>query len=598
MDQDVRPYSGSTLPAIVHRVDLSQRDQHLLTVTSRLPASVASSARIRLATWTPGSYLLRNFVHHVQSISAASVGGSPINVTHDGLSAWRLGPATDAVDVTLEIYANDLSVRTNHVDDHHALIIPAATFIEVDGHGDLPQRVEFIGLRPADTVHALLPSDGHGGFLADDYLHLVDSAFDVGDFPVVDFDVDGVPHRFVWSAHGPTPKLDVIASDITAIAQAGQAVFDGPLPMAHYTVLCTGWDQGGGGLEHRDGTVLQIPSTMLSDAGSVPRFQSLLAHEYFHVWNVKRLTPSALVRPNLEGAVFTASLWVAEGWTSYYDKLLPTRAKVWKPRKLIDELTTTYQHLHDSPGATVQALRQASMEAWTKHYVRDENTPNATTDYYGHGGVVAWEIDLRLRHKSGGATALDDVLRLLWARHANSDEGYTEHDILDAVAAVGDDDLAALLERRVAAAVVPEIDDDVVASIGLQMTTTASETPDVGVVVTEDDRGVTIASVLRGRPAWTAGLTGGDRLVAIDGWTVARGGLQRLLSDRQAGETIEVAVTRGPRLLHRSVTLGTPRTQFRLEAVASPSAAADQAFARWSGWPLEALSVPACNAAH
>lgn len=576
---------------IRHRVDLSHRNQHLMTVTTTVPAGIASGARVKLATWTPGSYLLRFYVHHVQSIRATDEAGRPVTVTADGLTAWHLGAVDGAATITLEIYANDLSVRTNHVDDHHALVIPAATFLAVDGATAAPQRVEFAGLRDGDDVHGLLPRADDGAFVADDYLHLVDSAFEVGAFPVVDFTVDDVPHRFVWSAHSPVPDLDKIAGDVTAMAQAARSLFDTPLPMERYTLLCAGWDQGGGGLEHRDGAVLQIPLRMLDDQSAAPRFQALVAHEYFHVWNVKRLTPRALIAPDLETAVHTPSLWVAEGWTSYFDKLLPARAGVWKPRQLLDQLGDMRQRVLDTPGALLQALRTASHEAWTKHYIRDENSVNAATDYYGHGGVVAWEIDLRLRRSAPGGEGLDDVLRLLWRRHAGSTDGYTETDVLDAVATVGGDDLAQLLDERVTIPGAPAIDDELLAGLGLELAPSPKdELPDLGVVAADDDQGVTFTSVLRDRPAWKAGITGGDRLVAINGWTVGRGALSRALASHAPGDEIDVAVTRGPRLLHLAVTLGEPRPRFRIAAVDAPGTDQQSAFLRWCGWPLDEVT--------
>jgi len=577
---------------IRHVVDLAHRDQHLITISTTVPASIASHARVRMATWTPGSYLLRYYVHHVQSINAANSAGHEIEVRPDGLTAWRLGDlaSSDTVTVNLEIYANDLSVRTNHVDDHHALIIPAATFIDIDGHSHLPHEVRFTGLRDHDQVHSLLPSH-NDAFRADDYLHLVDSAFEVGDFPVVDFEVLSVPHRFVWAAHGPTPDLDRIATDASAIGKAATTLFDGELPIDRYTYLCTGWDQGGGGLEHRDGSVLQIPVRMLDDEASVPRFQSLMAHEYFHVWNVKRLTPAALVAPELETAVHTESLWIAEGWTSYYDKLLPSRAHVWQPRHLLSQLSEVLQRVLDTPGVSLQSLRTASHEAWTKHYVRDENSPNAGTDYYGHGGVVAWETDLRLRAARPTSDGLDDVLRLMWRRHAGHGEGYTEDDVLAAVAEVGGDGEAEHLERRITRAAPPVIDNSLLAVLGLRWEeTTATDIPDLGVIVTEDDQSVVLSSVLRGRPAWRAGVTGGDRLVAIDGWTVGRGALTRALRRHSPGDQVELTVTRGPRLLTLPVVLGAPQPTHKLVPVDAASASQHDQFSRWSGWAFDQVT--------
>jgi predicted metalloprotease with PDZ domain len=573
---------------IRYHVDLTDREQHLVRVTVTVPADLAAGGRVVLSVWTPGSYVVRDYVHHVQSVQAVDASGEVVVPARDGGTAWRLPPdVRGPVEVTLELYAHDLSVRTNHVDDHHALLIPAATFPYVEGGEDRPHEVHLPAHPPHHTVHPLLPA----GAAADTYVaehrdHLIDSAFEVGDHPSVDFEVAGVPHRFVWAGHGGAPDLGRVARDTGAIVEACLALMGGELPTAGYTLLAVGWDEGGGGLEHRDGAVLQMPVRVFQDEELYARFQSLVAHEYLHLWNVKRLVPTTLVRPEYDRPTRSESLWVAEGWTAYYDELLPTRAGVWTTRQLLETLQSTWQRVSEAPGVRRQSLRQASYEAWTKHYVRDENSPNVMTDYYGHGSLVAFELDLRLRERDPAGDGLDDVLRTLWKRHAEHPDGYTEQDVLAAVATLGGDDLADLVDTRVGTPGLPDL-DEVVGVVGLEWRSNDEPpTPRLGVRTSEDDSGVTLASVLRDGPAWHAGLSGGDHLVAIAGRTVARGQLDVTLRAHAPGDRIEVAVTRGPRLLHRTVTLGEPVPAPRLVPVEGATGEQREAFRRWAGRPM------------
>ena len=575
---------------IRYHVDLRDRVHHLVRVTVVVPADLAPGGRVVLSVWTPGSYVVRDYVHHVQTIAAHDAEGSPVPLARDGGTAWRL-PKDDVgpVEVTLELYANDLTVRTNHVDDHHALLIPAATFPYVEGGEDRPHEVH-LPPAPADhNVYSLLPAGpAPDTYVAEHRDHLIDSAFEVGDLPTVDFEVAGVPHTFVWAGHGGAPDLDQVASDATAIGEACLALFGGDLPTDRYTYLTVGWDKGGGGLEHRDGTVLQMPIHVFQDEDLYARFQTLLAHEYLHLWNVKRLVPAALVRPAYDRPTRSESLWVAEGWTAYYDELLPTRAGVWTTTRLLDTLASTWQRISETPGAHRQSLRQASYEAWVKHYVHDENSPNVMTDYYGHGSLVAFELDLRLRAADPTGDGLDAVFAELWQRHARTEEGYTEDDVLAAIAAHGGDELAALAETRVADPGLPEL-EDVVPTIGLAWGEKGGPaTPSLGVRAEESDAGVALANVLRDGPAWQAGVTGGDRLIAIDGRTVARGLLDVTLRAHDPGDTVEVAVARGPRLLHLPVTLGEPVPARTLRPADHATDAQRAAFARWAGQPLPA----------
>jgi predicted metalloprotease with PDZ domain len=582
------------LDPVRYLVDLTDRVHHLVRVRLTVPADLAAGARLVLPVWTPGSYVVRDYVRHVQTIRAVDAAGRELPVTMDTRTSWRLpDDAAGPVEVDYELYANDLTVRTNHVDDHHALLIPAATFVTVEAGADRPHEVTVPPTPEGHRVWSLLPDAGapHTS-VAEHRDHLIDSAFEVGDLPSVDFEVAGVPHSFVWAGHGghPARGLDRVASDARAIGEAAVALFAGDLPVERYTYLCAGWDTGGGGLEHRDGAVLQIPVRVFTDDDLYRRFQALIAHEYLHLWNVKRLVPAALVHPDHEGPTHSPSLWVAEGWTAYYDELLPTRAELWEPRRYLDTVRDSYLQVLDSPGATRQSLRQASFEAWTKHYVRDENTPNVATDYYGHGAVVAAELDLRLRAAMPEGDGLDDVLRLLWQRHAGSPDGYFEAHVLGAIRDVGGDELAALADARVGSPGLPDLEDEVVGAVGLRWRDEDGPTaPHLGVRTTESDDGVVLAHVLRDGPAWHGGLTGGDQLVAIDGQRVARGQLQAALRGSDPGDQVEVTVLRGPRLLTRAVTLGDPRPRRQLVAVEDPTDTQRDAFRRWTGHELSSL---------
>ena len=576
-----------------YRVDLTDRLHHLVRVTLTVPADLAAGARLVLPVWTPGSYVVRDYAKHVQTIEARDDRGEPVSLRRDGTTAWRLPEdAAGDVEVGWELYANDLSVRTNHVDDHHALLIPAATFLCVDGAEDRPHEVHLPPVPTSHRVFSLLPAGGPADtYVAVDRDHLIDSAFEVGDLPSLEVDIEGVPHTFVWSGHGGAPDLERIGRDLERIAVASRELFGGPLPTDRYTILCAGWEDGGGGLEHRDGAVLQMPIHTFQDPDLTARFQSLLAHEYLHLWNVKRLVPTELVHPTYDRPTHCESLWVAEGWTAYYDELLPTRAGLWQPRRLLDTLQATWARTRDTPGVHRQSLRQASHEAWIKHYLRDHNAPNVMTDYYGHGSLVAFELDLRLRRAEPDGDGLDAVFRTLWRRHGLQPTGYGEADVLAAVAEAGGEQLAALAAHRVAVPGLPEL-DEVVAAVGLRwQDADGPAVPHLGVHLRESDAEVVLASVLRDGPAWSAGLSGEDRLLAIDGRTVGRGRLDAVLATHDPGDEVAVTVARGPRLLTRTVTLGPPRPQPRLVRDPDADRAAQRAFQRWCGAELDRLET-------
>jgi predicted metalloprotease with PDZ domain len=573
---------------IRYRVDLGRRHQHLVGVELEVPLDLTAGGRVVLPVWTPGSYVVRDYVHHLQSIEARSSGGDDVPLTADGVTAWRL-PAhlNDHVTVRLELYANELTVRTNHVDDHHALLVPPATFPYVEGGRGRPHEVT-LELPANWRVWGMLPEED-GVHRADDYDHLVDGAFEAGDHIEVAFDVRDVPHRLVWAGHAGRPDLRRTAQEIAAVAEQSVELFGGELPTTGYTFIVTAWDRGGGGLEHRDGAVVQVPVHDLTHPEGIDRFRTLLTHEYVHLWNVKRLVPAALTELDYERPVPTPSLWVAEGWTAYYDDLLPLRAGVRPVRRFLDALGASLRGVLDRPGRQIQSVRQASHESWTKFYVRDENTPNVGVSYYDHGAVLAWCLDLLIRQQRPSGDGLDDALRLLWERFSGALGGYTEEDVEQAVADAAGTDLGWFFTRHVGGVDDPPV-MDLLDVVGLERREESegdsAPAPDLGVVLNEEGETVTIASVLRGRAAWTAGLTGGDRVVAVDRVRIGPGDLVKALRAYEAGERIEVAVLRGPRLLLVPVTLGEPRRAWKLRPVDGPTRQQRAAFRRWTGHQL------------
>jgi predicted metalloprotease with PDZ domain len=569
-----------------YELDLSRRRQHLVTVRLRLPDDLVGPVRLAMPTWTPGSYVMRDYVHHLQTIAATDADGAELTLVPDGHTRWVLDTDRPAgAVVTWELYANDLTVRTNHVDDHHALLVSPATFVVVEAERDRQHEVHVPGDVP---VWSLLPrGDGDATWVAADLDHLVDSAFEVGDFPHVEVDVEGVPHRFVWAGHGGAPELDRLGEDLVALAREAVALFDGDLPVAEYTFLCVGWDAGGGGLEHRDGSVLMMPVTTFQDDEAYAKLQSLLAHEYLHLWNVKRLVPAELVRPDPVGHTHTRLLWVSEGWTAYYDDVLPVRAGCWTLDRFLRDMAGQLDRVLERPGTANQSVEEASHGAWTGLYVRDENSDNKGTNYYDHGAVLAWCLDLLIRGERPDGDGLDGALRSLWRSFGGSGRGFTDADVRAAVAEAAGRDLGWFFDAHVRGRALPDV-EGLVGAVGLSLERPLPEapTPWLGVTATSDDAGTTLATVVRDGPAWEAGVTGGDRLVAVDGQVVRRDQLPTVLRAHAPGDEVVLTVTRGPRRLDLPVVLGEPVRPRRLRPVGDPTEAQRRAFRRWTGRDL------------
>jgi len=588
---DLHGAAAPALPSapITYLVDLSARDQHLASVRMSIPQDALSEGgRLTVATWTPGSYVVRDYVHHLQRIVATDPSGASVELIPDGVSAWRIAPTASEVVVDLEWYGYESTVRTNHIDDRHAMLIGAATFPCLEGAREREHHVHLTGVAHDHDVAALLPGEGLGPYVAVGHDHLVDAAFEVGVLRSSAVDVHGVEHRFVWAGHGDGVDVRGLADDLGRLAHAATALFEGDLPADRYTVLAI--DGEGGGLEHRDGCVIAFPSHASTDPERRRRLQGLLAHEHFHLWNVRRMMPSELVRPPLDQPVLTTSLWIAEGWTSYSDRLLPSRAGLWTTAELLKSIDRLRHAIDDTPGARVQSLHDASRTAWTKFYRRDENTANAGTDYYAQGALAAFALDLRLRRVAPDGDGLDAVLRDLWRRHGVDDDGrprgYTERDVLGAFERAGGEEVAALAERLSTVPGVPDLSVDLEV-LGLsEVADPEDDAPRLGALIESRGERIVLRTVLRGGPTWTAGVSGGDELIAVDGETLSAAELPTVLRRHGGGATVLLTLRRGPRVVERAVTLDPPSPRLRLRTMAGADTATRARFARWSGQTL------------
>jgi len=586
--------SSSTLSGarpVTYLVDLSGREQHLASVRMAIPEdALTDGGRLTVATWTPGSYVVRDYVHHLQRISATDASGAPVLLTPDGVSAWRLPSTISDVTVELEWYGFESTVRTNHIDDRHALLVGAATFPCLEGARDREHHVHLTGIAYDHEVASLLPGADLGPYVAHDHDHLVDAAFEVGALRSSSVDVHGVEHRVVWAGHGAGVDVRGLADDLGRLAHAAADLFEGDLPCPRYTVLAI--DGEGGGLEHRDGCVVAFPPHASTDPERRRRLQGLLAHEHLHLWNVRRLTPVELVRPPLDRPVLTTALWIAEGWTSYYDRLLPSRAGLWTTNELLQSLDRLRHTVATLPGASLQSLHDASRTAWTKFYRRDENTPNAGTDYYAHGALAAFALDLHLRRSGPDGDGLDGVLRDLWRRHGvdaqGRPRGYTEQDVLDAFARAGGDEVVDLV---ICLTTVPGIPDlsQVLEVVGLtEIPDLEDDVPVLGALIEPRGDQPVLRSVLRDGPAWRAGVSGGDGLLAIDGETLTHAELPTILRRYGAGATVRLTLRRGPRILERDVRLDPAEPRMLLRVKQDLDAETRARFSRWSGQTLSA----------
>lgn len=576
--------------AVAYRLLIAEPQTHHFLVDLEMDG-VDGSARVVMPSWTPGSYLMREFPRNVVTFAAADGTGRPLAHAKADKNTWVVdAPSDGRLRVRYLVYADELSVRTSHLDATHAFISGTSAFMFVEGraHDEVSLEVR----APAGwTVATALEEVAPNAFRADGYDQLADSPLEIGTHEVIGFEVDGVPHRYAVWGRGNLDRERLVA-DTTRIVRAEKALF-GELPYRSFTFILHLLPGGSGGLEHRDSTVLVADRWTFRGPG-YEGFLGLVAHELFHAWNGKRIRPAVLGPFDYVRESYTRELWVVEGITTYYTDVILRRAGILSPLRYLDKQAEQIGRLAGIPGRMVQPLEDASFDAWIKFYRPDANTPNATISYYHKGAMVALLLDLKIREATGNARSLDDVMRALWNEYGRPDAGFPQGRVEALASAAAGEELRPFFDRWLRG--TEELDfAPAFAAVGLSLSPAhearpgaaagAQAPPPVGEPGGERMREVRIGfqfkfdggktvvgNVLAGTPAWRAGVSSGDELVALDGLRIDAMSMGARLQEKAPGSTAALTVFRRDELLTLPLPVESgPPTRLVLRPVPDPS---------------------------
>jgi predicted metalloprotease with PDZ domain len=497
---------------IAVNLDLRQPTNHLVGVRLELTPG-PEPLRLCLPAWTPGSYLIRDYVRHLEGLEVEQR-GQRWRPQRTDVASWKLElPSQDRLYIHYTILATELSVRTCHLDADHCFLALAAVVLLVQDQRWRPLQLS-LDLPSGWDVFVPLMQLSPNTWWARDFDELVDSPVEVGPHPHHSFDVAGVPHRWVsWG--GDLPDLDHgWLTDVSMLCLTCCRLMGVSRPAAEqYLFILHLRDHGFGGLEHDSACVLMYGRRALAQPGGRRHLLQLVAHEYLHQWNVRRLRPAELSPYEYSTPAIIPTLWFAEGVTSYYDQLLPVAAGLCGEAELLEDLGGDLSRYLLTPGRAVQSLRQSSEEAWVKLYRQDAWSADSQISYYLKGAVLSLILDLHLRRSR---VCLADVLRILWQRFGSCQRGYQEADLVAVFSEISPD-----LEQLLPSWLAETDDPDVhcyLSDIGLLLKPQLAITADLGWVLENPDRtGLRLRRVVRNGPAAQAGLQVGDELLAIDG---------------------------------------------------------------------------------
>lgn len=563
--RSVQAKKQTTSPEIGYTVSMSKPATHLLEVEMRVRWNqMPASFELKMPVWTPGSYLVREYARHVQDFAVKNSSGSTLDWQKINKNTWQVRTSgTKEIVATYRVYANELTVRTNELNDDHAFWNNAALLMFPKDQLKAASTVKVLPFGSWRIATGLpVAKDSENTFRAANYDILYDSPFEVSNFQDISFTVQGKPHRIVMSGDG-NYDLKKLSVDISKIVEEAFKLF-GELPYENYTFITN--LRGGGGLEHLNSTALQYDKFGFKPDSRYKDFLGLVSHEYFHAWNVKRLRPDALGPFDYENENYTKLLWFAEGGTEYFSGLLLRRAGLLTEKEFLSGKAAGIKDLQERPGRLETSLEEASFDAWIKYYRQDENAVNNQISYYDKGEIVNMMLDITIRTASKGAKSLDDVLRTLYNDYFKKGKNYTPQDLQKAAEQAAGRSLDDFFSKYVRGEA--ELDyNQILSGIGLQLKETGGTRTRsyIGANLADDNGRLMVRSVPAGTPAYEQGLNSGDQILAVDGYRASQNMLQNYVSDRKPGDKIRLTIFRFDKMRDIEFTLGNdPRREYSI----------------------------------
>lgn len=558
-----------------YQVAMPQPENHCFEVTLRLTDWQQPTLTLQMPVWTPGSYLVREYARHIQAFGAiATANQQPLAAAKVSKNQWHI--ETDGVaEITVKytVFAHELTVRTNHLDASHGYFNGSALFFYIPDQERDRFTVEILPPRPDWHIFTALQPDPDrvNTYIAPDLNTLIDSPFEIGPSAVHPFEAEGKPHQWVIWGTG-NYDIEKLIADTQKIIAVEQEIF-GELPYEQYTFLLHLAMNQFGGLEHKDCCSLIYSRLGFRDRDKYYRFIQLVAHEFFHLWNVKRLRPIALETFNYSQENYTRSLWFCEGTTSYYDILIPNLAGIYDLKGFCEVLSKDVSRYLLTPGRHVQTLTESSFDTWIKLYRREAHSDNNQISYYLKGEMVSLLLDLFIRKQHDNARSLDDVMRRMWEQFGRDEVGYREEQLREVVASVADRDLSDFFARY-----LDGLDElplaEALTDFGLQIQPQITEKtpPYLGIRAADDGGRAKVKFVEAESPAATVGIAPGDELVALEGWRITASQLSDRLLDYQPQDTLQLTVFQSEELKTYEVKLGDRQPQsYKVVPIKNPT---------------------------
>jgi predicted metalloprotease with PDZ domain len=556
-----------------YRLSVTRPTTHLAKVEITAGHVTEAVLDFVMPAWAPGRYAIYDFAKNVQEFDAAGAQGQPLAWRKLDKQTWRVDAAQagGAVRVRYRVFGNDLTGSFSQIDSSHASISGPSVFMYVDGHKPDPITLNVDAPQGWKVVSGFSLSETERTFEAKNYDVLIDTPLEISpSVKTAQFVERGKTIRIaVHSLAEPNPDLTSLESSVRKFVGSQLATMPDP-DFEHFTFLFH-FAPGiplGDGMEHLNSASVVARNPLAS--GGLEEVLEIACHEFFHVWNVKRLRPKGLGPFDYTREQYTKSLWFAEGVTTYYSFLYLLRSGVWTREQFLNRLAEEIRNLELEPGQRLMSAESSSFHAWfydRSPQMQQTNFANTTINYYNKGAVLGLLLDLEIRARTGGRRSLLDVIIATYRRFYEAPpenyylpgRGYQDADILSAVNEAAGSDFEEFFDRYVRGT-DPLPYNSVLAAMGLHLRvgTPADAAPSIGVLTERVPEGLRIMAVRPGSAAERGGLSRDDVLTAVDELSLATAELQDRLRIYPPRAEVPLTVERRSRESRIVVVLDPP----------------------------------------
>lgn len=569
---------------INYTISFSKPFTHYCEVEISVNNIKQDSVIFSMPVWTPGSYLVREFARNIESVIAENSIGKKLNIQKINKNSWEVNSESESeVKLKYRVYCNEPSVRTSEINSEHAFLANAGVFMFVRGFENC-KCVLKINL-PEDKswkkISTGLNKESENIYSAENYEVFIDSPVETGNQNILEFEINGIKHFISLTGKGNYDE-EVLINDFKKIAEEEIKLLGGDIPYESFTFIIHLVEKGGGGLEHLNSFVVQIPRWNFTDEEKYKKFLGLVSHEFFHLWNVKRIRPEALGPFDYDNENYSKELWVAEGWTSFYDNLILRRCDILNNEEYYKFIEVELNDIMKFEGRFHQSLEESSYDTWIRFYRKDENYNNTQVSYYTKGALTAMMLNIEIIKNTNAEKSLDDALRMLYDDYKkDKSKGYSGQRVKEVCEIACGKSLDNFWKKYIYGKDELPL-NEYLNFAGLKIVNeNESGIIKLDIETKKEDGKLIIIKVLAGGTAYESGLNFKDEIIAIDGVRADAELMNTIITDKKEGDTIKVLINRKGLIEEIIITLKQPLPNYKIEEIENKDTEQQKVMNKW-----------------